>query len=437
MAYRELIKNFGRIREYLREFYVYGFKNRDDFALNAKSARTYDDEKRRLESWLGDYMCFRKNSEGKTVFLSIDSRDVRHNPLYKTWKTKSFTDTDITLHFILLDILLGEKQNGVSLKEILTKIDSYLCGFAAPKIVDESTIRKKLNEYIAEGIVSSHTVGKTALYTLSPLCDFSQVANARQPKPNAKIAHFTDSASFTDILNFYSEVAPCGVIGSFLLDKSELKSENATDFFYFKHHYITSAMDSEILCAVFDAIRQKRKITIDVLHRKKGKGAALTVVPLQIFISVQSGRQYVMAYFPRQRAVSSLRLDNINSVYLEDEYEAFDEKKAILDNMKKNMWGVSTNSDDGARLSHVEFTVYAGDGEDYIFNRLEREKRCGTVTRIDEHHAKFEADIFNATELIPWIRTFICRISDIRFSNRLFKSQFKKDLQKMYELYEV
>ena len=27
MAYKELIKNFNRIRSYMREFYVYGFKN--------------------------------------------------------------------------------------------------------------------------------------------------------------------------------------------------------------------------------------------------------------------------------------------------------------------------------------------------------------------------------------------------------------------------
>lgn len=56
MAYSELIKNFERIRDYMREFYVYGFKSRDEFTQ--KSARSYDDERRRVESWLGDYMQF-------------------------------------------------------------------------------------------------------------------------------------------------------------------------------------------------------------------------------------------------------------------------------------------------------------------------------------------------------------------------------------------
>ena len=63
MAYSELIKNFERIRDYMREFYVYGFKSRDEFTK--KSARSYDDERRRVESWLGDYMRFRQTADGK------------------------------------------------------------------------------------------------------------------------------------------------------------------------------------------------------------------------------------------------------------------------------------------------------------------------------------------------------------------------------------
>ena len=50
MAYSELIKNFNKIRDYMRDFYVYGFKSRDDYTK--KSARSYDDEKRRIDSWL-------------------------------------------------------------------------------------------------------------------------------------------------------------------------------------------------------------------------------------------------------------------------------------------------------------------------------------------------------------------------------------------------
>ena len=125
MAYSELIKNFNKIRDYMRDFYVYGFKSRDDYTKI--SARSYDDEKRRIESWLGDYMKFRQNADGKNVFLSIDSRGSRHNPLYKAWETKSFTDGDIALHFIIMDILADGQE--LSLVDIASQVDEYLAAF--------------------------------------------------------------------------------------------------------------------------------------------------------------------------------------------------------------------------------------------------------------------------------------------------------------------
>ena len=50
MAYSELIKNFEKVRSYMRDFYVYGFRSRDEFV--SKSARIYDDEYRRIKAWL-------------------------------------------------------------------------------------------------------------------------------------------------------------------------------------------------------------------------------------------------------------------------------------------------------------------------------------------------------------------------------------------------
>ena len=98
-VYQELIKNFEKIRVYMKDFYVYGFKSREEY--QQKSARSYDDERRRIESWLGDYIRFSRTPEGKNIFLSIDTRTSAHNPFYKAWKTKSFTSSIWTEPFIL------------------------------------------------------------------------------------------------------------------------------------------------------------------------------------------------------------------------------------------------------------------------------------------------------------------------------------------------
>ena len=105
--------------------------------------------------------------------------------------------------------------------------------------------------------------------------------------------------------------------------------------------------------------------------------------------------------------------------------------------MKKHLWGVSSTSRSGERMETVEFTVHYEENEPYIHQRLEREKRCGKVKKIDDHTSRFYAEVYDASELVPWIRTFLCRITEIHFSNKILETQFKRDIQKMYELYDL
>lgn len=408
MAYNELVKNFKRIRDYMREFYVYGFKSRDEFTQ--KSARSYDDERRRLESWLGDYMQFRQTPEGKNVFLSIDSRVTKHNPLFKAWKAKSFTDGDITLHFIILDIL-SEPSIRMTIGEITELIDQYLSQFSEPRMFDESTVRKKLKKYVSQGILISEKKGKVMYYR--------RAENTQLPDKN--------------ILDYFSEVLPCGVIGSYLLDKTEQSESH----FAFKHHYITGTMDSEVLYSIFLAIREKRSITLETINRHKDRITENHVIPIKVMISVQSGRQYLMAYAPSFKRIKPFRTDNIISVKLDDRSDRFDELQDTFMNMLPHIWGVSTQGSKGTRIEHVEFTVCYTDEEKHIRNRLEREKRCGTVEHLNNNTSRFSADVFDASEVIPWIRTFICRITDIHFSNKELEEQFKKDIKDLYALYDL
>ena len=408
MAYSELIKNFSRIRDYMREFYLYGFKSRGEYTQ--KSARSYDNERRRIESILDGYMRFRQTPEGRNVFLSIDSRKVSHNPLYKAWKAGSFTDGDITLHFLLFDILYAPEV-ALTLQEITEAVDRKLAVFEEPRVFDESTVRKKLKEYAAEGLLIMEKKGKSVLYRRS---EAAQLPGR-------------------DVLDFFSETAPCGVIGSFLLDKMEAHPGH----FAFKHHYITSSMDSEILCALFLAFREKREVTLETIHRPDGQTHVLKAVPLQIMVSVQSGRQYLMAAADHRQRIRSFRLDNILSVSPGEVCGEYDTLRGNLERMRQHIWGVSTHSFSGARMEHVDFTVRFGPDEEHIFRRLEREKRCGTVERLSEDTARFSADVYDASEMIPWIRTFICRLTELHFSDPQLQEHFLHDLQEMAEMYGV
>ena len=410
-AYNELIKNFEKIRRYMREFYVYGFKSREQY--KEKSSRSYDDERRRMESWLSDYMKFERNADGKNVFISIDSRVSQHNPFYRALKSKSFTDGDITLHFILFDILYSSDIL-LSLSDILDKIDSYLAGFENPMTFDESTVRKKLKEYVSQEIIVSQKVGRKVMY---------------------RRADDIELPDLTDLLCFYSEVSPCGVVGSFLLDKQDDKRDNFT----FKHHYITSAIDSSVLATIFVAIRKKCIITVVNHSRRADAPRENRIIPLKVFISAQNGRQHLLAYQPEFNAIKAFRVDYLSDVVIEEETPRFDELRAELEDMQKKMWGVTVNRDryGNDHLESVEFTVTLKDNEDYIVRRLMREKRVGKVEKIDDNTYRFSALVYDTAEMIPWIRTFICRITEIHFSNKNVEKHFKSDLAQMYRMYGI
>lgn len=408
MAYNERIKNFERIREYMREFYVYGFKSREEFSQ--KSVRSYDDEKRRIESWLGDYMSFRQTPDGKNCFLSIDSRACPHNPLFKAWKTSSFTDGDITLHFILFDILYSPDVS-MTVSEIMDEMNNrYLSFFEEPISVDESTLRKKLKEYTEAGLFRSEREGRQVRYRRVEDTDFSE---------------------YTDLLDFFSEVAPCGVIGSFLLDKGR----GAPEAFAYKHHYITHALDSEVLCDLFLAMREKREVTLENQSRR-GQLTRDRVVPLRVYISAQNGRQYVLAYSLRIEKIRVFRTDYLRSVEIGEPNERFDELREKLDRMGQHMWGVMTRKNE-SRTQRILFDVHIDDGEEYIIQRLEREKRCGTVERLDEQTYRFTADVYDPIELNPWIRSYFCRIVNLEFSDRDQEEQFRSDFRAMARMYDV
>ena len=115
----------------------------------------------------------------------------------------------------------------------------------------------------------------------------------------------------------------------------------------------------------------------------------------------------------------------------------FDNLREKLAGMRQHIWGVSTEGHSGERMEHVDFTVHYGDDEQFIHTRLEREKRCGTVERIDGNTSRFSADVYDCGELVPWIRTFICRIEEIHFSDKELGDQFKKDIEEMYLLYNI
>ncbi len=400
MAYSELIKNYEKIRSFIRDFYVYGFKGRDEFS--AKSKRVYDDENRRVKGWLEDCMDSYYEETGKKVFISIDSRKIVRNPLYISFKTKSFTDRDIILHFCLLDIL---SDGEATLRQCMKALTERYLKDADIEMPDEGTVRNKLKEYEKLGILVSRKEGRNLWYSLSedPEC----------------------LPTWRDAISFYAETAPLGVIGSYF-------PRDDTGLFEYKHRYMLDALDSEILCDLFDCMHEHRGAELTVLSRRKDTVKLHTVYPAKLYFSTQTGRQYVLCFHYREKKPVFFRLDGIRNVKKLGIEKHPEKYEAFWKELDKHLWGTSPGEHS---LDHLEMDVHVGAGEEFIVSRLEREKRHGTVEQIDRETWRFSADVYDASEMLPWLRTFIGRIDRLECSSPFVTERFRNDLQEMRNMY--
>ena len=83
----------------------------------------------------------------------------------------------------------------------------------------------------------------------------------------------------------------------------------------------------------------------------------------------------------------------------------------------------------------MELTLHVGDEEGYIIDRLEREKRHGRIEVVDEHTYKFIADVYDAGEMLTWVRSFIGRVIRFESDNTFAVNRFYDDVRRMAEMY--
>lgn len=398
--FKELVKSFAKSREYVRDFFVYGFKTRDDF--KNKSARTYDNERRRIESWLAGYIRQDYTEQGKNISLAIDSNLLDTNPLYRVWKTKSFTDNDLLLHFFILDLLSHTEPCTVdALTDLL--LEQY------DTVFDVQTVRRKCNDYAREGLLAKEKHGKEVRYRIQP--DF-RGSLAKYPQLESAIT-------------FFHLTAPMGVLGSTLMDAFHLTNQS----FRVKHGFCVHTLEDEVLLALLTAMREKSSVT---LHLRTTR---MSCIPLQVFVSTRSGRRFLCVYLRKSQHFRCVRMDSIKKVTEIGPAADYDERLRQLIRNHNDTWGVSFQNTEHIHKQWVKMTLYIQDNEQYILQRLRREGRGGTVTKTARNTYTYEKEVFDVNEMMPWIRTFLGRIMHFTSSSPQLNKRFQNDLRAMYKMY--
>jgi len=403
-VFQELIKNFDKIREYMWNFYVYGFKVRNDY--NDKSGRTYDNERRRMESWLRDYIIWEYDTRGKRVSICVDSKKVTSNPLYAVWKSKSFTNNDITLHFLMLDILL---ENTCSADEITDRLSRDY-----GVVFDVQTVRHKAKEYEQCKIFSSQKNGRKLLYSISKQLLLT-------------LDYFPE---ILESIKFFQEVVPFGFIGHSILN--EMQTENIN--FRFKHYFMVHTLEDIILLRILECIHERRGMFFENRSRKKHRSTSIRLygIPIKIQVSTQTGRRYVTLYHPKKRKFNNARLDYIQSVTPSDWIPYYDELIIKYGRMIKKCWGVSLAS----RPEWLFVKLYIDEtSEAYIIERIKREGRGGELLHIQKNQYLYSVESYDANEIMSWVKTFIGRILAVECTNQSVADKFYADMDVLYNMY--
>lgn len=405
--FKELIKSFSKSREYVRDFFVYGFKTRDEFG--GWSSRTYDNERRRLESWLSGYVKQDYTEKGKNIYLSIDSNLLDTNPLYRVWKAKSFTDNDIMLHFYVLDYLLkSPKRTADEIADGL--LEEY------GKVFDSQIVRRKCNQYAAEGMLIKEKSGKEILYRLNP--SFQELLTAHPELKNA--------------IKLYQLSSPLGIIGSTIMDTVSLQN----DLFRIKHNFFVHTLEDEMLLSILQAMHEHKSVFLNIKSTKSENYLETEGVPLKIFTSTRTGRRYVCLYLLNKKRFANIRMDAVKAIKIEEPYPDYENIREKLEKNKESAWGVSFQNENRHHSEHVKLTLHINEeSEKYILNRLRREGKDSVIQRIAPDTFTYETEVFDANEMLPWIRTFIGRIVSIESDCPQLKERFRRDFLTMYHMY--
>ena len=441
--FQEVIKNFDKCRDYIRDFFVYGFKSRKDFT--GKSARTYDDERRRITDWLGDIVHedISDATSEKNLSLQVTPNLLDTNPLYRVWQARSFTDNDARLFFRLPEMTTEPH----TVDELTDELSSRF-GI----VYDSQIVRRKCKELEEEGILRQIKEGKTIYYKRNMTLEemLTKTKSLRELADNPERLY--------EAIEFFQLWYPFGFAGYSIMETEKLTNRA----FRVKHSFPEFCLEDEILFQILEGIKEGVRMTFifssNLRNENKNK---ITAVPVRILASYRTGRRFVVLYDAgEKRRFNVLRLDQIKkvskaadmSIEEDSENRSYDASKIreILDRNLGYVWNASFSSGmKGSYRQKVEMIIHINEEtESFIPIRIRKEGKNGTLTKLSNDAYLYENVVFDVNEMFPWLRTFIGRIEDIRFYSlnsemektrelTKIRDKFFDDIDRLYEMYDI
>lgn len=416
-----LIRDYSDIRDILRDIYIYGCFSRDDYINKGISGRKYDNEQRRITSYLPDKF-IKKKREGKRVlpYCSYNMTETPENFLAETYRNKSFTLLDIMSYFFVLT-LLNEGQ-GMTLPELLEVIPEE----NAEIIYTKDNLRKKLDELIEKGLIASKKVGRRVLY-----------------KTVEDSLGYFETQELTDIywlLEFVKNVNPIEMPYFFLQRKLRLylyanRGIQVDDIhtFQYKHNHLFNVLDNEVVLVILRAIHAQRELNIQ--YSSRGSVFTSRILPIRVIHECNHGRQYVLFYDLASETVKTRRIDRISSAEMMGKADDEIIGKAVKESeLEESSWCTSGLYFDQDEVK-IEFRI-DDESEQYVIERIKREGKNGTIESVAPGLYLYTIMVKDPLEMTPWIRSFGERAKVVYSRDGVLEKHLLEDYERAISKYE-
>ena len=430
-VHRELVsagKFDEKFRRALLDYYGYGYK----------PLASYDNW-RRLNGILADYLDWAEEPGG-VRFASADSEQMEENPFHRVYRFCKYKPVAYPATFLhTLALLSGEfslralpaavqenEERQMHLEDVLAAGGPFKTAdlLALIGAGEARTLNNRLDDLAALGILvceqqSGSRGGAGNRYWRRGQLTLAELVRCGEAVDVDFAQHLQT------FLQFYGETLPCGVLGTFLLDRL---GETGARPFRFKHAYFMQALHDFTAVDLLAAMEQGLWCRVVYRHGTSDLETELLCWPLELRRSTMQGRSHLLFYEPEHRSLASLRLEFIDAVYLYEDAAVRDclgREAAELDAdiararaMLPYVWGSSTgrtqahNAAASPALQEVALCIRCDAKEEpYIARRLLRECRGGRVT-FDERAgtATLRVTVCDAKEMRPWLRSFYGRI---------------------------
>ena len=414
-----LIRDYGNIRDILRNMYIFGCFTRDDYIEMGYGGRKYDNEQRRINAYLPEkFMSKRRIGKKVIQYCRYNMNGSEGNYLAETYRNKSFTLLDIMSYFYVLQILGDEVER--TLSEILDKIP-----VVSEKIeFTKDNLRIKLDELLACGLIEAKKDGRNVKYFISN--DVWENLSEDEIKEVYLYLEFLRNTSPMDVpYYFLQRKLKLYALSERQMDLSEVS------VFKFRQNHMFNSLDNDILLVCLQALHCKQYVSVI----KESGSVHRNLLPIKVIHDSTYGRQYLLYFDHEYKSVCTVRIDRIKAIEIGKKLSK-DDRKIVEDNLDAgdDSWCTSSRQD-GAQEITICF-LFDEEKEDFILRRIEREGHGGTLTKESEGKYIYKKVIEDPNEMIPWIRSFGERAKVISSGTALTEKTIAEDWERAAKKYE-